>query len=173
MQGNQVEFEVKPALCLDLDGTIRYSRSGDFINKIEDIALYDGVEEVIWGYRERGYLIFGITNQGGVAYKFKSIQVVEDEIAATRMLFESDPFDAVQFSVLHPDGNNSPFNRKTFMRKPEIGMLALCEAQMFQKGVIIDWENSIFVGDRPEDEECAQRAGIEFIWVKKFFHRDE
>lgn len=40
-----VPNDVRPALCLDLDGTIRYSKNGDFINGPEDVALFEGVEK--------------------------------------------------------------------------------------------------------------------------------
>ncbi len=165
------EFILKPALCLDFDGTIRYSRSGDFIQKIEDIALFDGVEALLWEYREKGYLLLGITNQAGVAYGFRTLQQVQSEIEATLALFQRNPFHHVQMSILHPQGRLSPFNHPTLLRKPEIGMLAVCEAEMFKQGIIVDWENSLFVGDRPEDQECAQRASIQFAWADQFFGR--
>jgi D-glycero-D-manno-heptose 1,7-bisphosphate phosphatase len=163
---------VKPALCLDLDGTIRYSKRGPFIHKPEDIVLFDGTEDVIWGFRDKGYLILGVTNQGGVAYGLKKPGDVDDEIEATLRLFERNPFDVIKASLLHPEGRVEPYKHRSLLRKPDIGMLALYEAEFFAKGVVIDWDNSIFVGDRPEDEECAGRAGIEFIWAHEFFNRD-
>jgi len=166
------EFEVKPALCLDFDGTIRYGKNGKFINHLEDIALFEDVEPILWDYREQGFLILGMTNQGGLAYGYKSLQQVQDEIDATLALFSRNPFHHVQYSVLHPEGRKTPFNLRTLLRKPEIGMLAVSEAQMFQQGIIIDWDKSIFVGDRFEDEECAQKAGIRFEWANAFFGRE-
>jgi len=164
-------FEVKPALCLDFDGTIRYSKHGQFINQLEDIALFPDVEAVLWDYRARGYLVVGITNQGGVAYGHKSVERVRDEIDLTMLLFKRNPFHCVKYSVLSPHGSQEPFNRQTLLRKPSFGMLAACEAEMFEKGIIIDWQESIFVGDRPEDEECARNAGIQFAWADDFFGR--
>jgi histidinol phosphatase-like enzyme len=51
-------------------------------------------------------------------------------------------------------------------------MLVQYEMEYFSQGIIIDWDNSIFVGDRPEDEECARRADIEFIPAEVFFNRE-
>jgi len=167
------EYKVQPALCLDFDGTIRYSKRGRIINRPEDVALFDGVEEQIWSYKDQGYLVFGITNQGGVAYGFKNEEKWQAELAQTVGLFERDPFDHVGFSLLHPKGRIKPYNHRSLLRKPEIGMLAACEVAMFQQGIIVDWDNSIFVGDRPEDEECANRAGLEFIHADVFFGREE
>lgn len=167
------EYKVQPALCLDFDGTIRYSKRGRIINRPEDVALFDGVEEQIWSYKDQGYLVFGITNQGGVAYGFKNEEKWQAELAQTVGLFERDPFDYVAFSLLHPKGRIKPYNHRSLLRKPEIGMLAACEVAMFQQGIIVDWDNSIFVGDRPEDEECANRAGLAFIHADVFFGREE
>lgn len=167
------EYRVQPALCLDFDGTIRYSKHGRIINRPEDVALFDGVEEKIWAYKNNGYLIFGITNQGGVAYGFKTEAAWQAELAQTVGLFDRDPFDHVAYSLLHPKGRKKPYNHRTLLRKPEIGMLAACEVVMFQQNIVVDWDNSIFVGDRPEDEECANRAGLAFIHADIFFEREK
>ena len=129
--------------------------------------------EKIWAYKNNGYLIFGITNQGGVAYGFKTEAAWQAELAQTVGLFDRDPFDHVAYSLLHPKGRKKPYNHRTLLRKPEIGMLAACEVVMFQQNIVVDWDNSIFVGDRPEDEECANRAGLAFIHADIFFEREK
>lgn len=171
-QDQKPEYHIQPALCLDFDGTIRYSKRGRVINRPEDVALFEGVEQKIWSFKEDGFLVFGITNQGGVAYGFKTETSLQAELAQTIALFERDPFDHIAYSLLHPKGRIKPYNHRSLLRKPETGMLAICEAAMFQKGIVVDWEQSIFVGDRPEDEECARRAGITFIHADTFFERD-
>lgn len=163
--------QLKPALCLDLDGTIRYSKNGEFINSPKDVALFSGVEEKIWEYRDKGYLIFGITNQGGVAYGYKSHADHWAELEATLNLFERNPFHLIKSCYHHPDGTVEPYNHRSLLRKPDIGMLAICEAQMWDEGYIVDWNNSLFVGDRPEDEQCAKNAGIAFKHANDFFER--
>jgi phosphoglycolate phosphatase-like HAD superfamily hydrolase len=47
-------------------------------------------------------------------------------------------------------------------------MLVHAEESMIEEGIIPDWDNSLFVGDRPEDEECAKSAGIPFMWAHDF-----
>jgi D-glycero-D-manno-heptose 1,7-bisphosphate phosphatase len=168
----EVPDEVRPALCLDLDGTVRYSKNGEFINRPEDIDLFDGVEEKIWQYRDDGYLIFGITNQGGVAFGYKTPAGCEAEIEATCNLFERNPFHIIKSSYHHPKGTVEPYNYRSLLRKPDIGMLALCEVDAWQAGYVVDWDRSLFVGDRPEDQECAEWAGIEFRWAGEFFGRE-
>lgn len=161
--------QVKPALCLDLDGTIRCSKSGEFIQEPDDIALLPNVEERIWEYRHAGYLIFGVSNQGGVAYGLKSFAQIEAELDATLALFDKNPFHIVKQCYHHPGGKVYPYNHRSLLRKPDIGMLVLCEVAAWEAGFVVRWDGSLFVGDRPEDEGCAIRAGIEFKWSWDFF----
>lgn len=165
-------YEVKPALCLDFDGTIRYSVAGDFINKPDDIRLFDGAEEKIWEYKKQGYLICGITNQGGVAFGFKTEEGHQKEVEKTLSLFKENPFDLIQVSFNHPKGRAFPYKFRSLLRKPDIGMLVLCEVQAKEMGIIIDWDKSIFVGDREEDQQCAEKAGIIFYPANEFFLRE-
>lgn len=166
--------KVAPALCLDLDETVRYSKKGEFINKPEDVALYDGVEERIWQYRDEGYLIFGITNQGGVAFGYKTPPENDAELDAMIALFErGNPFHIIKVCFHHEKGTVEPYKHRSLLRKPAIGMLALCEVEAYEAGYIVDWENSLFVGDRPEDEQCAINAGISFQWANDFFRRSD
>lgn len=162
---------VKPALCLDLDGTVRYSTSGKFIEKPDDIALFDGVETKLWEYHDNGYLIFGVSNQGGVAFGIKPPEQVLAEIDRTVELFNHNPFHIIKTCWHHEQGKVFPLNYRSLLRKPDIGMLVLCEYEAFNADYVVDWNNSIFVGDRPEDEECAARAHIAFQWAWDFFGR--
>lgn len=160
-----------PALCLDLDGTIRHSKSGEFINGTDDIALYPGVEEKIWEYRNNGFLILGISNQGGVAFGYKTAAQVEAELDATLSLFKENPFHLIKQCFHMPNGTVFPYNVRSLLRKPDIGMLALMEMEAFEAGYLIDWDNSLFVGDRSEDRDCASAAGIPFRVADMFFGR--
>ena len=163
--------EVKPALCLDFDGTIRRSKSGQtFIKNFQDIELMPNIEKLIWRYRNMGYLILGISNQAGVAHGFKLPMEIESEMDATLKLFKSNPFHMVKFCFHDGKGNIEPYNHRSLLRKPDIGMLALMESEAWQNGFVVDWDKSLFVGDRPEDEECAKRAGIEFKHIDKFLN---
>jgi D-glycero-D-manno-heptose 1,7-bisphosphate phosphatase len=166
------DVTLKPALCLDLDGTIRYSMSGKFINEPGDIELFDGVERTLWHWRKGlGYLILGISNQGGVAFGFKTPRDVEKELEATARLFHENPFHMVKMCYHHAEGKVEPYNTRSMLRKPDTGMLVLCEYECFENGYMIDWANSLFVGDRPEDQECARNANIAFQWAWDFFGR--
>ena len=163
------QHEVKKALCLDFDGTIRRSASGaTFIRNVEDIELMPGIEKLIWAYRNMGYLILGISNQAGVAHGFKLPLEIDWEMIGTLNLFEQNPFHFVKFCYHDGAGKIEPYCHRSLLRKPSTGMLALMEDDAFDAGFVVDWDNSLFVGDRPEDEECAKNAGIPFKHIDEF-----
>lgn len=164
---------VKPAACFDFDGTIRYAKNKIFIEHESDIALFDGVEEKLWGLRDTGFLVCGVTNQGGVAYGKKTEQQVVLELKATFDLFmkRGNPFHIVKVSYHMVGGTVHPFNKRSLLRKPQIGMLALIEAEAMSKGVVVDWDNSFMVGDRTEDQLLAEAADITFHFADEYFNR--
>lgn len=164
-------YTVQPALLVDLDGTIRQSKTGDFISGPGDVALFPDVESVLWTYRTKGYLICGISNQGGVAFGIKLPMQIEAELDATLALFRRDPFQIIKQAYHHPGGRVHPWNHRSLLRKPDIGMLVLCEIDAWDEHIVIDWPSSIMVGDREEDRQCAERAGIAFVDASTFFGR--
>lgn len=164
-------MNIKPALCVDWDGTIRRSKSGEtFIKNWQDIELIPGMEKLIWRYRDFGYLIIGISNQGGVAHGFKLAMEIERERDATLELFLSNPFHIVKMCYHDGKGKVEPYCHRSLLRKPDYGMMAIAEMDAYHAGYVIDWDKSIFVGDRPEDEQCAKNAGISFRSAESFLN---
>lgn len=163
--------KIVPALCLDFDGTIRRSKSGaTFIKNFEDIELMPNIEKIIWKYKQMGWLILGISNQAGVAHGFKLPMEIELEMDTTLKLFKVNPFHIVKFCYHDGKGKIEPYNHRSLLRKPDIGMLAIMEMEAWDKGYVIDWDNSLFVGDRTEDEQCAKNAGIKFRHIDSFLN---
>ena len=160
-----------PALCLDWDGTIRRHKEGKpFIDKASDIELMPGIEEKIWAYRDNGFLIIGISNQGGVAYGYKLPPEIDYERDVTLDLFERNPFHVVKMCYHMESGSVEPYNHRSLMRKPDIGMLVMAEYDCYNAGYMIDWEHSLFVGDRDEDQQCAENAKINFMHINDFLN---
>ena len=70
-----------------------------------------------------------------------------------------------------------------FLNIPNIGEISTCDNWIYSKGAFLNSkgftfsgtvgtigiDNSIFVGDRPEDQASGQSADIEFQWAKDFF----
>lgn len=159
----------RPALCLDLDGTVRYSKSGEFIYGPDDIALFGGIGDRIRAYIDEGFLIIGVSNQGGVAHGFKTVEQVDSEMDATEALFDPPVFDVIYYSTDDDRGTVEPYCHRSLLRKPGYGMLVKAELDFYSDDAItIDWNNSLFVGDRGEDRQCAESAGIAFQWAVDF-----
>lgn len=165
--------ELRPALVCDLDGTIRYSKGGNkFAKGVEDIAVFPDVEAKLWEFRKQHYVVLGITNQGGVAFGYKTPDQVKAEVDAMCDLFKRDPFHDIAGCYTHPKATDPFLRAPSLMRKPHYGMLVKLERRALEMGnVRIDWPNSIMVGDSREDQQCAERAQIRFIWAWDFFNR--
>lgn len=177
-------MEKKRILCLDLDGTVRRTKSGKpFSENPDDVELIPGMKELIWKYSFEGWLIIYVTNQGGVAHGFKTIEDVEAEIQNTFKLLNDDreeyyPCFAYYVCLMEPKGKLEHLAWRSLSRKPSYGtpsygMLITAEEEITEAGYLPDWDNSLFVGDRPEDEECAKSAGVPFMWAHDFVKQAE
>ncbi len=111
--------ELRPALCLDLDGTVRRSKADPkgFIKGLDDMELMPGIEAKIKEYKAAGFLVFGITNQGGVACGYKTVKDVYNEISHMAVLFEGgeNPFDLVVAAHSWEKGMVEPYCHRSLL----------------------------------------------------------
>lgn len=162
-------------LFLDLDGTVREPKSGaKFINDPHDQNLIEGVKEAIAHYSSREWLIIGITNQGGVAAGHKSIEsaineqkITLDLVPELALIYFCPDFEGLECwkvarnivggisSSLVKQYDISEFGS---FRKPGAGMIRLALG-------IVNPSECWMIGDRPEDEQCAAAANINFMWA--------
>jgi histidinol-phosphate phosphatase family protein len=146
------------ALLLDVDGTLRLTKSGEpYPSDPEDIEVLPGRAEVLRGWIDRGYRLFLVSNQSGVA----SGKVTED---AVRACFERTiallgvPVVDVAFCP-HPS-----FPVGCFCRKPMPGMgVALARRHGLDLG------RAIMVGDMESDRQFAEAIGAEYRAAAEFF----
>ena len=158
-------------LFLDADGTIRRSKSGKkFISGPDDIEIIPGVCETIKKFKDAGYDTCIVSNQGGIAHGFKTIDGVIEEFEKTLelMTVEGALIDGVIFCPFDEKGKVYPYNTRSLSRKPGYGMIADIVKDYWTEDVIVDLDNSLFVGDRPEDKGCADNAGIKFVHIDDF-----
>lgn len=176
-----------PVLFCDLDGTLRHHKADaeppserGFINAPDDVAIFDGVGKRLRRFCESGWVCVAHSNQGGVAFGHLSVadaQAILDETlrqiqaqanvspaAISTLGLHSWPFVRTQMAFGHPEGTEPVFRYRSLMRKPNTGALAMTEAQL-QKSlrVVVDWDRSLVIGDRPEDEEMARAARVPFM----------
>lgn len=141
-------------LFLDLDGTVRYNRHGKtFINSADDVAVYPEAVELMRAWNGP---IVGITNQGGVGLGYMTHDQLQENIDRTGDLV--DDLFCLVFACTHkPDLG-------CFCRKPAPGLLLFGVATLEHQGVEdVCMADCLMVGDRPEDEEAARRAGVPFM----------
>lgn len=159
----------RPALFVDLDGTVRETRTGR-VHPIEptDQRIRPGVRERLTEYRARGYAIVGVTNQAGVAF---GTLTEEDVRAINRRLDEEllpGLFDLILYCPYHPWADLPAYRRDAPCRKPRPGM-----AYEARDRLGLDLRASLMVGDMQADRGFAANAGIgAFAWADDFFGPD-
>lgn len=150
----------------DKDGTICRSKSGrKFINLAEDQELIPGVAEKCTELRASGHKLAVASNQGGVAFGHMSEDEAGFIVAHAAAMISADVWRMCPY---HIGGSIQAYCRSDFGRKPNPGMLW---AIMIELGYLRS--QTTFVGDRPEDAEAAQNAGVAFIWASEFFGWDD
>lgn len=171
-------------LLTDCNGTIREPESGEkFIQHPLDQRIIFGADTALSNYHPKGWLIIGISNQGRVAAGHK---VLEDAIAESHYTLKLFPqilciyicpdFEGKHCWLIGRKHEEVPVHTTEWgrefvgtFRKPQPGMLnAAIKMSGFNSLKSEYW----FIGDRPEDEEGAMRAGVNFmpadIWLNRF-----
>lgn len=162
-------------ILLDKDGTIINPKSGNkFVQTPWDQELIAGVKEAIAHYHSSGWTIAIISNQGGVSAGHKTLN---NTILEMRFCLELFPeieeayfcpdFEGMECyrvwrnDFIHYDADNYTVwevGVRGQFRKPKPGMLKLAQH-------IHVPDECWMVGDRPEDEQAADSAGINFMWA--------
>ena len=166
MTGPQGERAV-PVLYLDMDGTVRKGKDelGRFVNGPEDVEVFPEAITKMRQWKQGGGRIAAVSNQGGVALGIVTFEKVAAAMAETQRQC-GDLFDLISFCCHHPHAQD-PANAQCWCRKPSAG--AVAEAAHGLRGKHPDEfyppYMGLFVGDRPEDEQCARSAGLDFEWA--------
>lgn len=156
-RGDILNRFAEKALFLDLDGTVRITKgSKPCPNHPDEQEVLPGRVDLIKHYAKEGYLIIGVTNQGGIGLGLMTEQENRDCIRDLHQKM-GNCFDHVYYAMAAPSRND-------FMTKPNPGMLFKAQADYN-----LVMENCIMVGDRDSDEAAARKAGVEFRWANKFF----
>lgn len=154
-----------PVLYCDIDGTIRWGKDelGRFVNEAKDVRVFDGVAELLWKYKQRGWRVVAISNQGGIALGHMSMKTCIEAMVETQKQVQY-AFDKMTWCSHHPNAE-LPEMARCWCRKPKAGMVieTALALQAEHDGEIYPPHLGLFVGDRPEDEQCAEAADLEFM----------
>ena len=153
-----------PLLCLDLDGTVRQGKDdelGRFVNGPEDVRVFPEAVVMMRRWKAAGGRIIAVTNQGGIALGLVSTEQVHLALVETFNQCEG-LFDKMCLCSHHPDAPDLD-SARCWCRKPLPGLIIDAVIDLSQYyGEYYPPYMALMVGDRPEDEECARLAGIEF-----------
>lgn len=137
----------RPAVFLDRDGTICVER--DYPREPDRVALLPGAAEALRLLRAKGFLLFVVSNQSGVARGI--IRPEEFEAVHRRVLALLDaagaPVDGFGY-CLHGPGDGCA------CRKPKTGLIPEAIA-----GHPVDRQGSYSVGDKACDLELGDALG--------------
>ena len=149
-------------VIFDVDGTLVTTKSGATFRKTAaDWQWLPRRLEKLKELDRQGMKFAVATNQGGVAFGYLDPLEIRHELMT--MAKEGHiPFVEMCFS--HPQATRPGYRDDSTRRKPGPGMLnEIIEASGEAK------QDTLMVGDRPEDEQAAQNAGVAFMWADEFF----
>jgi D-glycero-D-manno-heptose 1,7-bisphosphate phosphatase len=158
-----------PVLYLDLDGTVRmgFDELGRFVNGPKDVIVFPQVPDLLKAYKNHGWRIMAISNQGGIALGHMTVRTCLAAMLETNRQCDN-LFDKITFCIHHPNAPE-PEMATCWCRKPRPGMViesALSLTEITKE--IYPPHLGLFVGDRPEDEQCAENAGLRFMHAQEW-----
>ena len=145
----------KPALFLDRDGVINIEKN--YLYKIEDFEFIDGIFELSKFFQDKGFLVFVVTNQSGIARGYYS----EDNFLKLTAWMEDEflkkgiKISKTYFCPHHPD-----ITGECECRKPKPGMLLQARDEFN-----VDLEKSVIVWDKKRDIEAGLNAGLKKTYL--------
>ncbi len=146
------------ALLLDVDGTLRRTKSGEIYPRHpDDVELLPGRQAVLKRYVEEGYQLFFISNQSGVASGKVTQAAVEASLLRTAELLQL-PIREISYCP-HPAFPVGCYCRKPF---PGMGVYLMHKHQLNPNEIIV-------VGDMKSDEEFAKGLGLRYMDGAMFF----
>ncbi len=141
---------MRKALFLDRDGVVNVEKN--YLHKIEDFELMEGILDVCRMYQDAGYLIIIVTNQSGIS---RGYYTEEDFTRLSQWMVEHFNQLGVTITHIYHCPHHESIDGVCECRKPEPGMLLLA-----QKEYDLDMASSVMIGDNERDIEAAQKAGV-------------
>jgi HAD superfamily hydrolase (TIGR01662 family) len=148
-------------LLLDVDGTLRTTRSGEiYPREPDDVQLLPGRREALQSWVEDGYRLFFVSNQSGIASGNVSREAVD---ACFQRTVELLGLPISEIAVCpHP-----AFPAGCFCRKPLPGLgIYLKQRHDLAR------EHLVMVGDMASDAEFAAALGAKYYSAEEFFGRN-
>jgi D-glycero-D-manno-heptose 1,7-bisphosphate phosphatase len=145
----------RPAVFLDRDGTL--NRDSGYVWRIPDFRWLPGAVNAIRALNHRGYYVFVVTNQSGVArglYDETAIRDLHDWMNEQLRAVDAR-IDDIRYCPHHPEASVAAYRRVCSCRKPAAGMLL----DLMKVWPVIR-EGSVMIGDRDSDAAAGKAAGV-------------
>ncbi|WP_312242957.1 D-glycero-beta-D-manno-heptose 1,7-bisphosphate 7-phosphatase [Pantoea sp.] len=144
-----------PAIFLDRDGTLNVDHG--YVHEIDNFQFIDGVIEAMRELKNMGYALVLVTNQSGIARgMFTEEQFMQLTEWMDWSLADRDvDLDGIYYCPHHPEASVEEYRLACDCRKPQPGMLLSA-----QKHLHIDMAASYIVGDKLEDMQAGEAAGV-------------
>ncbi len=149
---------LQKAVFLDRDGTLNCDEGHYYIYRKEDVVFNPGVIEGLQRLKQAGYLLFIVTNQGGIAkglYTHEDVKEVHDYMCA-EFAKHGITIDKIYYCPHHESV------KTCVCRKPSPYMINLAVEEFH-----IDRNKSYLIGDGVRDIKAAEAAGIKAIKIHK------
>lgn len=141
---------MRKALFLDRDGVVNVEKN--YLHKIEDFELVEGILEVCRTYQEQGYRIIIVTNQSGISRGYYT----EDDFALlSDWMVDYFKGFGITISRIYHCPHHESIDGTCECRKPEPGMFLQA-----QKEFGLDMPHSVMIGDNERDIEASLKAGV-------------
>ena len=149
------------AIFLDRDGTLIEEKH--YLNNPKDIILEKNVLPALKQLHLKGFLLFIVTNQSGIARGFFSEESFKEthQHLIKQLLSEGVPITATFYCPHHPSEGNAPYVQACSCRKPQPGLLYQAKEQYD-----FDFESSVMIGDKSVDIGAGKNAGLTSILVQ-------
>jgi len=145
----------RPALFLDRDGVCNVDHG--WVGSRDRFEWMHGAKAAIQMAHARGWHVFVVTNQSGVArglYDEAAVQALHRWMLDD-VLQSGGTIDDIRYCPFHPEAAMPNYRRSSFWRKPAPGMiLDLLRAWE------LDPSRCVLVGDQATDMEAAAAAGV-------------
>lgn len=151
------EFTNK-ALIVDYDGTLRECINGNDKYPVNEsqIEIKPNRTKILQAYKDKGYLLLGVSNQSGIAKGEVADDVVNGLFVHTNKLL------GIDIEYRYCPHQSAPI--ACYCRKPMPGIFV--EFMLKHK---LDRKQCIFVGDMTTDKTFAARCGIQYYDQADFF----
>lgn len=149
-------FQPKKAVFLDRDGTLnRRPPRAEYVTAPDDFIWLEGAREAVRLLKEKGYAVYLVTNQPGIARNrltWEALDAIHDKMRRELREAGGDVDDI----FICPHG----WDEGCGCRKPKPGML-----YQAQKKYSLDLTKCVLIGDDQRDIEAGEAAGCRCFFV--------